>query len=86
MRKSIIASLTLCAAMGAGHAHAFAKKSIDIAHRHPIAKTETARPAEFPTQFRIPAHPLVYDCVHVSFPQCSRGYEGLNDGSFRRGW
>jgi hypothetical protein len=25
MRKSLIASLTLCAAMGAGHAHAFAK-------------------------------------------------------------
>ena len=86
MRKSIIASLTLCAAMGAGHAHAFAKKPVDTAHRHPIAKAETAKPAEFPTQFRIPAHPLVYDCVHVSFPQCSRGLDGLNDGSFRWRW
>ena len=86
MRKSIITSLTLCAAIGAGHAHAFAKKPVDIAHRHPIAKAETAKPAEFPTQFRIPAHPLVYDCVHVSFPQCSRGLDGLNDGSFRWRW
>ena len=87
MRKSIITSLTLCAAIGAGHAHVFADKPIDTAHRHAIAKAaETARPGEFPTQFRIPAHPLVYDCVHVSFPQCSRGYDGLNDGSFRHGW
>ncbi len=85
MRKSIIASLTLCAAMGAGHAHAFAKK-VDTANKHPIAKAETARPAEFPTQFRIPAHSLVYDCVHVSFPQCGRGLDGLNDGSFRWRW
>jgi hypothetical protein len=85
MRKSIIASLTLCAAMGAGHAHAFAKK-VDTEHKQPIAKAEPARPAEFPTQFRIPAQPLVYDCVHVSFPQCSRGLDGLNDGSFRWRW
>jgi hypothetical protein len=85
MRKSIIAGLTLCAAIGAGHAHAFAKKPVDTARRHPTAKAETGTPAEFPTQFRIPAHPLVYDCVHVVFPQCSRG-GGLNDGSFRRGW
>jgi hypothetical protein len=33
---------------------------------------------------RIPAHPIVRDCVHVFFPQCSRGYEGLNDGQFNR--
>jgi hypothetical protein len=83
MRMSIIAGLTLCAAMGAGHAYAFAKKPIDPAHRHPIAKAEAARLGEFSTQFRIPPHPLVYDCVHVAFPQCSRGLGGLNDGSFR---
>lgn len=83
MRKSIIAALTVCAAMGAGHAHALAKKLVDTTHKCPIAKRETGRPVEFPTQFRIPAHPLVYDCVHVTFPQCGRGLDGLNDGSFR---
>jgi hypothetical protein len=76
MRMSIIAGLTLCAAMGAGQAHAFTKKPVGTAQRHPIAKS-----AEIPTQFRIPAHPLVLDCVHVTFPQCTEG--GLNDGSFR---
>jgi hypothetical protein len=35
--------LTLCAAMGAGHAHAFAKKPVDTADRHPIAKAETQK-------------------------------------------
>lgn len=84
MRKSIIAGLTLCcAAMGVGDAYASVKKPVDAAHKHP--KPETGRPAESPTQFRIPAHPLVYDCVHVAFPQCSRGYNGLNDGSFSWG-
>jgi len=37
----------------------------------------------YPTSFRMPAHPLVWDCVHVVFPQCSRGFDGLNDGSFK---
>ena len=41
MRKSIVASLTLCAAMGAGHAHALAKRPVDTTRRHPIAKAET---------------------------------------------
>jgi hypothetical protein len=86
MRTSIIAGLTLCAAMGVGNAYASVKKPVDAAHKHQIAKPETGRPTEYPTQFRIPAHPLVYDCVHVAFPQCSRGYNGLNDGSFRWGW
>jgi hypothetical protein len=79
MRKSIIAGLALCVAVGAGQAHAFAKRSVDTAHRHPMARL--ARSAEIPTQFRIPAHPVVYDCMHVTFPQCTEG--GLNDGSFR---
>jgi hypothetical protein len=85
MRMSIIAGLTLCAAMAAGHAQAADNKRADTAHKHPIRKEEIVRP-EASTQFRIPAHPLVYDCVHVAFPQCSRGYNGLNDGSFSWGW
>ena len=82
MRKSMIAALMLCAVMGAGHAHAIVNKPVDTAHKHSTRKAEVGRPAESPTQFRIPAHPLVRDCVHVAFPQCSRGYNGLNDGSF----
>jgi hypothetical protein len=83
MRKSIIAGLMLCAAMGAGYAHALPKKPVGTAHRHSITKAETARSAEVSTQFRAPAHPVIHDCVHVAFPQCSRGLDGLNDGSFR---
>jgi hypothetical protein len=83
MTKSIIAASVLCAAIGAGHAHAWAKKPVDTALRHSISKAETARSAEVSTQFRVPAHPLIHDCVHVAFPQCSRGPDGLNDGSFR---
>ena len=30
---------------------------------------------------RIPAQPIIRDCVHVMFPQCSRR-DGLNDGTF----
>jgi hypothetical protein len=33
------------------------------------------------SSFRIPAHPIVRDCVHVFFPQCSTR-SGLNDGTF----
>jgi hypothetical protein len=83
MSKSIIAGLMLCAAMGAGHAHASAKKPGGTALRHTITKAETAGSAEGSTQFRAPAHPLIHDCVHVAFPQCSRGFDGLNDGSYR---
>jgi hypothetical protein len=84
MRTSIVAGLTLCAAIGAAHAHAIVHKPVDTPHKHPIRKVEVATPAAFPTQFRIPAHPLVWDCVHVMFPQCSRqGFDSLNDGSFK---
>lgn len=51
----------------------FAKKPADAAHKHPIAKAETGRPAEFPNQFRIPALPFVYDCVHVASRNAARG-------------
>jgi hypothetical protein len=87
MRTSIIAGLALCAAIAAapfGPARAYtnqAYKPADAAHRHRIARADAARAAPYATQFWIPAHPLIHDCMHVLFPQCSRG--GLNDGSFR---
>jgi hypothetical protein len=90
MRKSIIAGLTLSAAalLLAGPALAEPTNGRDGApsahrahqHRHVPRTAETPAPA--PAQlFRIPAHPVVWDCVHVMFPQCSRGYEPLNDGT-----
>jgi hypothetical protein len=88
MMKSLLTGMAVGAAMlaFAGYADAFVEHP---AHKHPprIAEhapriTENGR-REYPTQFRIPAHPLVWDCVHVVFPQCSRGFDGLNDGSFR---
>jgi hypothetical protein len=88
MRKSsLLAGMAVCAAAlaFAVNAHAYVK------HRHPVraAENQAAGFAEYggsrgyPTQFRIPAHPLIRDCVHVMFPQCSRGFDGLNDGSFK---
>jgi hypothetical protein len=86
MRKSLLTAMAVCAAALAfgGYAHALVK------HKHPprIAENRQLPAAEYgkrpyPTQFRIPAHPLVWDCVHVMFPQCGRGYNNLNDGSFQ---
>jgi hypothetical protein len=82
MTKSLLRGMVVCVALAfAGPAYALVKHP---AHNHPvrIAEKEYGRQG-FPTQFRIPAHPLVWDCVHVTFPQCSRGYDGLNDGSFK---
>jgi hypothetical protein len=89
MRKSLLAGMAVCTAAlaFAGSADALVKRP---AHRHPARVAESRQiPAPeygargYPTQFRIPAHPLVWDCVHVMFPQCGRGYNNLNDGSFQ---
>jgi hypothetical protein len=88
MMKSIVAALTLTAGIavfaGPSLAHdseqgeqASPKKHHKPVHQQPSRTAETVT-----TQFRIPAHPVVRDCVHVFFPQCGRGYDGLNDGSF----
>jgi hypothetical protein len=86
MRKSIIAGLALAAAVGlcAGQAMAVdSSKYPDGAHRsHQVRKPPRVAETPPPTPyFRIPAHPEVWDCVHVMFPQCTRGYEPLNDGT-----
>jgi hypothetical protein len=90
MRKSITAGLTLCAtlALFAGQAQAVDENAgsppARQAHKHrQVAETPAPTPETLaPTPlFRIPAHPPVWDCVHVMFPQCSRGYEPLNDGT-----
>jgi hypothetical protein len=53
-------------------------KSAKSVHRrrHPSQLVEAP-----PQSFRVPANPVVRDCVHVMFPQCSRR-GGLNDGTF----
>jgi hypothetical protein len=82
MAKSLLTGMAVCVALAfVGPAYAVVKRP---AHKPPvpIAEKEYGRRG-FPTQFRIPAHPLVWDCVHVMFPQCTRGYDGLNDGSFK---
>jgi hypothetical protein len=93
MRKSIIAGLTLSAVLGLVAGQALAeqanKESTPPAHRaqvHKPPKTVEARAAETTPSplFRIPAHPVVRDCVHVMFPQCSRGFDPLNDGTHGR--
>jgi hypothetical protein len=97
MRKSTIAGLTIAAALTAfagqafvytGHAlaegaiaeQASLRDSKPVRHaRKPAARVvEEAPKAEL---FRIPAHPVIRDCVHVYFPQCS-GRGGFNDGTF----
>jgi hypothetical protein len=86
MRKSIIAGLTLFAAVGLCAGQAMADNSdgapprVHRSHgaRKPPRVAETPAPEPY---FRIPTHPEVWDCVHVMFPQCARGYEPLNDGT-----
>ena len=88
---------TLLAGIAAGTAMAFVTDA-DAAvrhHKHRTAVYHEGQPAGFagpremgghdgyPTAFRLPAHPLIWDCVHVVFPQCGRGYDNLNDGSFK---
>jgi hypothetical protein len=64
MRKSIITGLTLCAAMGAGHARAFAKKPVDTAHGHPIAKAEMPDLVSFQPNFE-------YRRTHLFMTACT---------------
>ena len=84
MRKSIIAGLTLCAALAfAGQALAYDKGSATPVNQHHKRHQSSNRVVETqpPTYLRIPANPVIRDCVHVMFPQCSLR-SGLNDGVY----
>ena len=87
MRTSIVVALV--AALGcSGQVYAADgdHKKV-VRHHHPRGYpvvNEVAAPSQ--TQYlRIPQHPVVRDCVHVMFPQCDRGFDGLNDGQFPLG-
>lgn len=64
-------------AMASAKDRASARQARDAHRQQPSRVVETPKPL-----FRIPAHPVVRDCVHVFFPQCGRGFDGLNDGTF----
>lgn len=92
MRKSIIIGLTLCAVLVVvEQPQANDKDRTASAHRRHDAR-KANRVGETPSSaFRIPAHPVVRDCAHVMFPQCSPrgginplddGPDRLNDGTF----
>jgi hypothetical protein len=86
MRKSIIAGLTLGAALAALAVQAQAGDTTggpSVSRSHDGRKATRIAETSAPTM-RIPAHPVVRDCVHVMFPQCSRGGDGLNDGQFNQ--
>jgi hypothetical protein len=46
------------------------------AARPPARSLRTPHQVEPAHEIRAPAQPVVRDCVHVSFPQCSRGFGG----------
>jgi hypothetical protein len=52
-------------------------KPVHSKRKQPNRVVETPEPQSR----NIPAHPIVRDCVHIMFPQCSRD-GGLNDGTF----
>jgi hypothetical protein len=95
-RKSMIAGLTLSAVMlaFAGPSHAYDPADKAAAEQASVKPAKPAKPghgrrslstrtvvASEPQSFRIPAHPIIRDCIRVQFPQCTRG-SGLNDGTF----
>ncbi len=117
MRKSIIAGLTLAAAVmacaggsqayvsgpgciggDAGGGRPCIQNAYDDGANGPVIELASLKDSksaksvhkrkhpsqivEAPAQpLRVPANPVVRDCTHVMFPQCSRR-GGLNDGTF----
>jgi hypothetical protein len=90
MMKPLLTGIAACAALAVvvpayakvHHTRQHAAAAVGLRLFQPMGSELGARPG-YPTSFRIPAQPLVWDCVHVMFPQCGRGYDNLNDGSFK---
>jgi hypothetical protein len=70
MTKSLLTGMAVCVALAA-----FAGNANAYRHKAPVYK-----PGPAPAMSRLMAKggPL-HDCVHVTFPQCDKGYGGPND-------
>jgi hypothetical protein len=74
MTKSLLAGMAVCAALAvfSGNASAYVERT--------PGHTEKVAPARSPSlaSLRAKGGPL-HDCVHITFPQCDRGYGEPND-------
>jgi hypothetical protein len=68
MTKSLRAGMAVCAALAAFAGNAYAYK----------APIHTTRPAQFMSPLTAKGGPL-HDCVHIPFPQCSKGFDEPNN-------
>jgi hypothetical protein len=76
MTKSLLTGMAVCTALAifAGNADAHVRKA--TVHKVPVYAKKIA-PATL-SSLTAKGGPL-HDCVHVLFPQCSRGYGEPND-------
>jgi hypothetical protein len=68
MMKSLLTGMAICAALAAFAGNAYAYK----------ASIHTTRTEQSMSALTAKGGPL-HDCVHVAFPQCSKGYGEPND-------
>jgi hypothetical protein len=81
MLKSLLAGMAVCAvlAVSAGSGSAHVRKPVYGPHAQAFPSLMVHRPyAGSWADLRAKGGPL-HDCVHVTFPQCDRGYGEPND-------
>jgi hypothetical protein len=81
MKKSLVTGIAACAALAvfAGNASAYGRKPIYRPRAQAVSSAEVYR-LQAPTRAALTAKGgLLHDCVHITFPQCGRGYGEPND-------
>jgi hypothetical protein len=80
MMKSLLTGMGVCAALAvfAGNASAHVRKPIYRPHAQALSSLTVYRSHQTWPSLRSKGGPL-HDCVHVTFPQCGRGYGEPND-------
>jgi hypothetical protein len=80
MTKTLLTGMAVCAALAivAGDADAHVKKTVVQTAVHAKKMTPALASASLPARWTVKGGPL-HDCVHVLFPQCSRGFGEPND-------
>ena len=80
MTKSLLAGMAVLAvlAVSAGDANAYVKRASIYTKRVAPALASLSLSSRSMAALRAKGGPL-HDCVHVLFPQCSRGYGEPND-------